>query len=151
VTTGGITQARQRLAHEPVKETSAQVATEDPPGAFLGAWLKVSMDGVEWDVPDTEANVAAFGVPGTAEGDGRAAFPKARAVTIGQCASHASLLAAIGPCVSKGSGEQSLASETRENPSASISRPPPTITATDQLSARAPSSDRLHRRSTDVH
>jgi hypothetical protein len=30
-------------------------------------------------------------------------------VTIGECASHAPALAAIGPCVSKGSGEQSLA------------------------------------------
>ena len=37
------------------------------------------------------------------------AFPKARAVTIGECASHAPVLAAIGPCVSKGSGEQYLA------------------------------------------
>ena len=40
VTTGGLTQARQRLGHEPVKETFAQVAvpvaTEDTPGAFLG-------------------------------------------------------------------------------------------------------------------
>jgi hypothetical protein len=43
--------------------------------------------------------------------DGRAAFPKARAVTIGGCASHAPVLAAIGPCTSKGSGEQSLARE----------------------------------------
>jgi hypothetical protein len=113
VTTGGITQARQRLGHEPVKETFTQVAkpvaTEDTPGAFLGPWRKVSMDGLEWDVPDTEANAAAFGYPGTAGEDGRAAFPKARAVTIGECASHAPLLAAIGPCVSKGSGEQSLA------------------------------------------
>ena len=39
----------------------------------------------------------------------RRRFPKARAVTIGECASHAPVLAAIGPCVSKGSGEQSLA------------------------------------------
>ena len=30
-------------------------------------------------------------------------------MTIGECASHAPVLAAIGPCVSKGSGEQSLA------------------------------------------
>jgi len=113
VTTGGITQARQRLGEAPVRETFAQVAepaaTEDTPGAFLGAWRKVSIDGLEWDMPDTDANAAAFGYPGTAEEDGRAAFPKARAVTIGECASHAPLLAAIGPCVSKGSGEQSLA------------------------------------------
>jgi hypothetical protein len=114
VTTGGIAQARQRLGHEPVKETFAQVAepvaTLDTPGAFLGTWRKMSIDGLEWDLPDTPANAAGFGYPGTGEG-GRAAFPKARAVTIGECASHAPVLAAVGPCVSKGSGEQSLARE----------------------------------------
>jgi hypothetical protein len=113
VTTGGITQARQRLGEQPVKETFAQVAapvaTEDTPGAFLGAWRKMSIDGLEWDVPDSEANADAFGYPGTAEERARAAFPKVRAVTIGECASHAPVLAAIGPCTSKGSGEQSLA------------------------------------------
>ncbi len=114
VTTGGITQARQRLGHEPVKGTfelvAAPVATLDTPGAFLGNWRKMSIDGLEWDVPDSAANAAEFGYPGTGNG-GRAAFPKARAVTIGECASHAAVLAAIGPCVSKGSGEQSLARE----------------------------------------
>jgi transposase IS4-like protein len=113
VTTGGLTQARQRLGHEPVKEVFAQVAvppaTEDTPGAFLGPWRKMSMDGLEWDVPATEPNIAAFGFPGTAKDAAPAAFPKARAVTIGECASHAPVLAAIGPCTSKGSGEQSLA------------------------------------------
>jgi hypothetical protein len=41
VTTGGITQARQRIGQEPVKETFAHVAepvaTLDTPGVFLGA------------------------------------------------------------------------------------------------------------------
>jgi hypothetical protein len=115
VTTGGITQARQRLGHEPVKETFAQVAepvaTLDTPGAFLGGWRKMSIDGLEWDIPDTAANAAEFGYPGTGGESSRAAFPKARAVTIGECASHAPVLAAIGPCTSKGSGEQSLARE----------------------------------------
>jgi hypothetical protein len=64
VTTGGLTQARQRLGHEPVREVFAQVArpvaTEDTPGAFLGPWRKMSMDGLEWDIPDTEPNAAAF-------------------------------------------------------------------------------------------
>jgi len=114
VTTGGITQARQRLGEGPVKGTfglvAAPVATLDTPGAFLGTWRKMSIDGLEWDVPDTPANAAEFGYPGTGEG-GRAAFPKVRAVTIAECASHAPVLAAIGPCVSKGSGEQSLARE----------------------------------------
>ena len=101
VTTGGLTQARQRLGHEPVKEVFAQVAepvaTEDTPGAFLGPWRKMSMDGLEWDIPDTGANAAAFGYPGTGKDAAPAAFPKARAVTVGECASHAVMLAAIGP------------------------------------------------------
>ena len=49
VTTGGLTQARQRLGHEPMREVFAQVArpvaTEDTPGAFLGPWRKMSIDG----------------------------------------------------------------------------------------------------------
>jgi hypothetical protein len=113
VTTGGLTQARQRLGHEPVKEVFAQVArpvaTEDTPGAFLGPWRKMSIDELEWDIPDTGPNAAAFGYPGTGKDAAPAAFPKARAVTIGECASRAPVLAAIGPCVSKCSGEQSLA------------------------------------------
>jgi hypothetical protein len=115
VTTGGITQARQRLGHEPVRETFAQVAepvaTLDTAGAFLGAWRKMSIDGLEWDVPDTKANAAEFGYPGAGKDGGQAAFPKARAVTVAECASHTPVLAAIGPCTSKGSGEQSLARE----------------------------------------
>lgn len=115
VTTGGIAQARQRLGEEPVRETFAQVAapvaTLDTAGAFLGTWRKMSIDGLEWDVPDTAANAEAFGYPGTGKEGTRAAFPKVRAVTIAECASHAPVLAALGPCVSKGSGEQSLARE----------------------------------------
>jgi hypothetical protein len=113
VTTGGLTQARQRLGHEPVEEVFSQVAvpvaTEDTPGAFLGPWRKMSMDGLEWDVPASAANIAAFGLSGTGEDGSPAAFPRVRAVTIGECASHAGVLAAMGPSVSKGSGEQSLA------------------------------------------
>jgi len=53
--TGGLTQARQRLGDKPVEEVFTQVAvppaTEDTEGAFLGPWRKMSMDGLEWDVP----------------------------------------------------------------------------------------------------
>jgi hypothetical protein len=69
----------------------------------------MSIDGMEWDVPDTPANAAFFGYPGAGKGKAPGAFPKARIVTVNECASHAAVLAAIGPCVSKGSGEQSLA------------------------------------------
>jgi hypothetical protein len=111
-TRGGITQARQRLGHEPLTELFAQVAVPvadlDTEGAFLGPWRLMTIDGFEWDVPDTKENVAEFGYAGTS-GDVEAGYPKARVVTIGECASHAAVAAAIGPVTSKGSGEQSLA------------------------------------------
>ncbi len=113
-TSGGITQARQRLGCEPVKELFSQVAVpvadEETAAAFLGPWRVMTMDGFEWDAPDTGENAAEFGYSGTGKGEAdKAAFPKARVVTIGECASHAVVDAAIGPVRSKGSGEQSLA------------------------------------------
>jgi Insertion element 4 transposase N-terminal len=110
-TKGGITQARKRLGPEPMAQVFSQVAEPvadlDTAGAFLGPWRLMSVDGMEWDVPDTPANRAAFGVRG---GGDRAAFPKARVVTVSECASHAAVLAAVGPASGgKGSGEQSMA------------------------------------------
>jgi hypothetical protein len=111
-TSGGITQARQRLGHEPLEELFSQVAEPvadlDTGGAFLGPWRLMSIDGMEWDVPGTPANQEAFGVH--AAGGGEAAYPKARVVTVSECASRAPVLAAMGPGRGgKGSGEQSLA------------------------------------------
>jgi hypothetical protein len=111
-TSGGITQARQRLGPEPVAELFSQVAGPvaelDTAGAFLGPWRLMSVDGMEWDVPDSPPNRKAFG--SKAGSEGRAAFPKARVVTVSECGSHAPVLAAIGPAAGgKGSGEQSLA------------------------------------------
>lgn len=110
-TKGGITQARQRLGPEPVAEVFSQVAVPvaglDTIGAFLEGWRLMSVDGMEWDVPDTAANRAFFGVRG---GGDRAAFPKARVVTVSECGSHAPVLAVVGPASGgKGSGEQSMA------------------------------------------
>jgi hypothetical protein len=81
------------------------VAGLDTGGAFLGPWRLMSIDGMEWDVPDTAANREAFGA-----GDGEAAYPRVRVVTVSECASHAPVLAAMGRAGSgKGTGEQSLA------------------------------------------
>jgi hypothetical protein len=81
-TSGGITQARQRLGYEPMKELFA--------GAFLGPWRLMAIDGFEWDAPNTPENAAAFGFAGTAAGGpGRPAYPKVRVVTVSECASHA--------------------------------------------------------------
>jgi hypothetical protein len=115
---GGITQARQRLGYEPLKElfagVAAPVADELTAGAFLGPWRLMAIDGFEWDAPDTAENAAAFGYPGPGAGagagdGGRAAFPKVRVVTVSECASHAVVDAAIGGVAGKGAGEQSLA------------------------------------------
>jgi hypothetical protein len=110
-TSGGITQARQRLGYEPLKElfgeVAAPVAEELTRGALLGNWRLMGIDGFEWDVPDTAANAAEFGYAGS--GEGRSAFPKVRVVTISECGSHAMVDAEIGPSSGKGSGEQSLA------------------------------------------
>jgi hypothetical protein len=68
----------------------------------------MSIDGFEWEVPDTAENAAAFGYPGTGD-RGRPAFPKARVVTVSECASHAAVDAEVGGIAGKGTGEQSLA------------------------------------------
>jgi Insertion element 4 transposase N-terminal/Transposase DDE domain len=113
-TSGGITQARQRLGHEPLArlfgEVAVPVAEELTAGAFLGAWRLMTIDGFEWDAPDTPQNAAAFGFCGAGADDAeRPAFPKVRVVTVGECASHAMVDAEIGGVSGKGAGEQSLA------------------------------------------
>jgi len=110
-TSGGITQARQRLGYEPVRELFAAVAVpvaeQLTQGAFLAGWRLMAVDGFEWDAPATEENAAAFGYAGG--GADRAAFPKVRVVSVSECASHAVVDAEMGPVAGKGAGEQSLA------------------------------------------
>jgi hypothetical protein len=103
---GGITQARQRLGAEPLRELFSRVAVpvagELTRGAFLGSWRLMAIDGFEWDVPDTAANGEEFGYGGS--GEKRSAFPKARVVAVSECGSHAMVDAAIGGRTGKGSG-----------------------------------------------
>jgi hypothetical protein len=110
-TSGGITQARQRLGPEPLEllfgKVAEPVAGLLTQGAFLRDWRLMAMDGFELDVPDTPANAAAFGYPAGARE--RPAFPKVRVVTIGECGSHAKVAAQMGPVGGKGASEQALA------------------------------------------
>jgi hypothetical protein len=70
----------------------------------------MAIGGFEWDCPASEANIAAFGFAGTGSAEAeKAAFPKARVVTISECASHAVADARIGGVAGKGAGEHSLA------------------------------------------
>ncbi len=109
-TSGGITQARQRLGAEPLEllygKVAEPVAGMLTRGAFLRGWRLMAIDGLELDVPDTPGNAAAFGY---ASGENRSAFPKVRVVSIGECGSHAKVAAQMGPVGGKGSSEQALA------------------------------------------
>jgi hypothetical protein len=107
-TSGGITQARQRLGFEPVKELFDRVAVPAADlltrGAFLANWRLMAIDGFEWDAPDTAENVTEFGRFGS--GVNASAFAKVRVVTVSECGSHAVVDAEIGGI---GTGEQTLA------------------------------------------
>lgn len=109
-TSGGITQARQRLGSEPVRRVFERVAQPVAEPATCGAWLAgrrvVSVDGMVWDVPDSPENAGAFGYPSGTKG---ASFPQVRVVTLTESGTHAVLGAEIGPCVGKGTGERALA------------------------------------------
>src|SRR5260370_5035826 len=57
-TSGGITQARQRLGYEPLRElfsgVAEPVAEELTRGAFFGPWRVTAVDGFGWGAPDTK-------------------------------------------------------------------------------------------------
>jgi hypothetical protein len=106
---GGITQARQRLGSQPLEHLFEAVAVPVADTLTRGAWVVgrrlMSIDGMEWDVPDTEENAAVFGYAGGAGGG----FPKVRVVTLVESGSHAPVGAQIGAAAGKGSGEQTMA------------------------------------------
>jgi hypothetical protein len=107
-TTSAVTQARKRLGREVFRElfervcgpvagpagpASAAMALGAARGAFLRDWRLVSIDGFEFDVPDTPGNAAEFGYAGT--GENRSAFCKARVVALAECGTHAFLDAQV--------------------------------------------------------
>jgi hypothetical protein len=108
-TSGAITQARARLGFEPVKEcferVAVPVAGSLTPDAFCAGHRMVSLDGMVFDLPDTDLNRKEFGKPSGG------AFPQARVVTLTESASHVSLGGHIGGVRGKGSGERTAAAE----------------------------------------
>jgi hypothetical protein len=107
-TSGGISQARQRLGRDTLAEVFEQVAepigAASTRGAWLRSWRVLAIDGFDVDVPDTPANAAEFGYAGS--GGNRSAYPKARVVALTECGTHAFLAAQVGPWAS---GEKTLA------------------------------------------
>ncbi len=72
------------------------MATPDTPGAFLFGLRLMALDGTVEDVPDTAANVAAFGRHPGDRGD--SAFPQVQAVYLVECGTHAIVDAGFWPC-----------------------------------------------------
>jgi hypothetical protein len=99
-TTGApaISQARKRLGVEPLQQLYEQVvqpvATEKTEGAFYRKWHLVAMDGFTLEVPDTEANRAAFSRPESPSG-GESAYPRIRGVGLVEVGTHVLFGAAL--------------------------------------------------------
>lgn len=98
--TSAITQARQRLGAGPLRELFHRAAVPVAGPGTTGAWLRgrrlMAIDGTSFDVPDTAANVAAFGRKGS--GPKASAFPKLQVVSLSECGTHAQVAAAMGSC-----------------------------------------------------
>ena len=106
-----ISQARSRLGMEPMKQLYERVvkpvATEQTRGAFYREWRVVALDGFTLEVPDTEANRAAFARPESPSG-GEAAYPRLRGVGLVEVGTHVLFGAALD---SYEKGEITLARE----------------------------------------
>src|SRR5262249_14145027 len=100
-TTAAITRARARLGPEPLRAVfdagCPPPAAEAPAGGVYRPLRPVSVDRPQFHVPDTAANVAFFGRPGSARGAGKGAFPQVRVTALGECGTHAIFAAALGP------------------------------------------------------
>lgn len=110
--TAAIAKARARLGPGPLRELFDRVArplaTESTQGSWYRGLRLVSIDGTTLDLADTPQNEERFGRPGSARGEGRAAFPQVRLVALGECGTHAVFAAALGPYAS---AEKTLAAE----------------------------------------
>lgn len=93
--------ARQRLGVAPVRRLFTQVvrplARPDTPGAFYRGWRLMGLDGVVFDVPDSERNAAAFGRP-TAGPRGDGAFPQIRKLSLVELGTHVEVAIAVKTC-----------------------------------------------------
>ncbi len=69
------------------------LATATTPGAWLGPWRLMAIDGVMLDIPDTDANLAVYE---KAVGGTRRPYPQVKVVGLGECGTHALIDASIG-------------------------------------------------------
>jgi hypothetical protein len=91
-------EARKRLGVEPIKNLHASVvrplATPETLGAFYQGLRWMGIDGTVMNVPDSEANAAAFKRATGSRGEG--AFPQVRKVSLVELGTHVEVAVAIG-------------------------------------------------------
>ena len=96
----GISQARARLGSEAMRrlhdDVVGPIATRDTKGAWFKSWRLVSLDGSTFDVADDPAIEAAFGRPGT--GQGESAFPQIRIVSLVENGTHVLFATQMAGC-----------------------------------------------------
>jgi hypothetical protein len=96
-TTGALAQARARLGEQALQAlfnaVAVPLAVPATPGAWLGRWRLMALDGVMIDMPDTAENRAAFPKP---ESTTRRPFPQARTVGLTEVGTHAVVAVEIG-------------------------------------------------------
>jgi Insertion element 4 transposase N-terminal/Transposase DDE domain len=91
--------ARQRLGVEPVRHLFDHIvrplARPETPGAFYRGLRLMGIDGTILDVPDSDANAAAFARPSAGErGDG--AFPQVRKLSLVELGTHVEVAMVVG-------------------------------------------------------
>jgi hypothetical protein len=103
--------ARQRLGIAPVRCLFQRIvhllATPQTPGAFYRGFRLMALDGTVLDVPDSDANAAAFGRPTGGRGDG--AFPQIRKLSLVEVGTHVEVTFVVKGIREPNSGEQSMA------------------------------------------
>ena len=100
--------ARQRLGIAPMRRlfepTVRPLARPETPGAFSGGFRLMGIDGVVFDVPDSDVNAAAFGRP-SAGPRGVGAFPQVRKLSLVELGTHAEVAFVVRPITQ---GEQGM-------------------------------------------
>jgi hypothetical protein len=108
-TTGAISKARMKLGEEPLRLLFERVASPMALRGTPGAWLRhrriMAIDGVVFNLQNTEDNEKGFGRCG---GKNPSPFPQARVVGLVECGTHAVVAARIGPWKTQ---ERALVSE----------------------------------------
>src|SRR5260370_14489536 len=103
--------ARRRLGVALLRLLSERLArplaTSSTPGAFYKGLRLMGLDGVIYNVPDSDANAAAFGYPQGGRGQG--AFPQVRKLSLVELGTHAEQALVVKGVKEKDSGEQSIA------------------------------------------